>query len=343
MILMRQYRLRQEGEELQIVECEAPPPAPGPGEVVVRMRAASLNYRDLLMLRGSSGSGGGGEVIPLSDGSGEVAEVGPGVVEFRRGDRVAACFFPDWEEGPFELRYHRKALGGSVDGVLTEYAVFPASALVEAPPHLSFEESACLPCAALTAWHALVERGALAAGETVLVLGTGGVAVFALQIAVAHGARVIVTSRSPAKLERALELGAWTGVPVGERPDWDRAVWDLTDKRGVDHVVEVGGPGTLGRSLNSLAAEGRIALIGVLTGKGPPDASLFQLLARNARVDGIYVGSRAMFERMNDFFTQHAIHPAIDRVFGFGEAAEAYAHLASGSHFGKVVIRFDES
>jgi len=298
----------------------------------------SLNYRDLITLDAQRPGNLPPPMIPCSDGAGEVVAVGAGVSRFRVGDRVAGTFFRDWLSGPFDLAHHKTALGGSLHGVLCEFVSLPEHAFVPIPAHLSFDEAATLPCAAITAWQALFTRGGMRAGATVLALGTGGVSTFALQLAAAAGARVIVTSSSDEKLERARTLGAWATVNYKTTPDWDKEVWRLADKRGVDHVVEVGGPGTLGKSMNCVAAGGQIALIGVLTGFAPPDASLFPLTARNARLDGIYVGSRADFEALNVFLAEHEIHPVIDRTFPFDEARDAFAHLRSGAHFGKVVI-----
>lgn len=339
---MRQYRLEPTAAgPMEPVKIEdAPVPEPGPGEVRVRVRACSLNYRDLLVRSGKSASGGGGSVIPLSDGAGEIDALGEGVSGWERGDRVVAGIFRDWEDGRFEMRFHKAALGGSADGVLSEFVVLSAAQLVRLPGHLTFAEGACLPVAALTAWHSLVERGGLKSGDTVLALGTGGVSIGSLQIAAALGAKVIVTSSSDEKLERARALGAWHTVNYATQPDWDKTVWDLTDKRGVDHIIEVGGPGTLGRSMNAIAPGGHIGLIGVLTGFEAPEASLFPLLARNVDLHGIYAGSRAMFERMNAFLAEKAIHPAIDREFAFDDALAAYDWLGSGRHFGKVVVNF---
>ena len=315
-----------------------PQPNPAAGEVLVRIRAVSLNYRDLTTLDAQRPGNLPPPLIPCSDGAGEVIGVGTGVTRFHAGDRVAGIFFRDWISGPFELRHHKAALGGSVHGMLREFVALPEAALVSVPAQLSFKEAATLPCAAVTAWQALFTRGGLRAGETVLVLGTGGVSVFALQLATAAGARVIVTSSSDEKLERARTLGAWATVNYQTTPDWDAEVWRLTEKRGVDHVVEVGGPGTLGKSMNSTTASGQIALIGVLTGFGPPEASLFPIVARNVRLDGIYVGSRADFKALNSFLTEHQLRPVIDRVFPFAEAPAAFAHLRGATHFGKVVI-----
>jgi NADPH:quinone reductase-like Zn-dependent oxidoreductase len=339
---MKQYRLESggEGQPLQVQLVEGAEVAqPQAGEVLIRVRACSLNYRDLLMLAGQSGSGGGGSVVPISDGAGEVAAIGNGVTQFAVGERVAGCFFSDWQSGRFEMRYHKAALGGSTDGMLSEYVVLPETGVVAMPDHLSFEEAACLPCAAVTAWHALFVRGGLSEGDTVLALGTGGVSIFALQLATAAGAKVLVTSSSDEKLERAKSMAAWQVINYRTHEDWDAEVWRLTEKRGVDHVVEVGGPGTLGRSMKSVAAGGNIALIGVLTGKGASDDSLFPMVTKNADLNAIYVGNREMFEQLNGFLVEHQIRPVIDRSFAFEEAPAAYDYLRSGAHFGKVVIR----
>lgn len=333
----RLWQLQPEGPAYRLAQTTRPRPTPGPGQVLVRVRAVSLNYRDLINLRKTAGREVGGR-IPTSDGAGEIVAVGPDVAAWKPGDRVAGCFFQTWIGGPFELRHHHADLGGTVDGLLAEHALLSADGIVRVPDFLSFREAATLPCAGVTAWAALVDRGNLQAGQTVLALGTGGVSIFALQIATALGAKVIVTSSSDEKLQRARELGAWQTVNYRTTPDWDKEVWKLTGKRGVDHVVEVGGPGTLEKSMQSVAAGGQIALIGVLTGFGPPTASLFPLLARNVRLDGIYVGSREHFEAFNRFLIEKQVHPVIDRVFPFDDAVAAYDHLASGQHFGKVVI-----
>jgi NADPH:quinone reductase-like Zn-dependent oxidoreductase len=333
----RHWQLTPDGSAYRLVLTERPRPEPAAGEVLIRIRAVSLNYRDLINLRNAAGRNVGGRV-PASDGAGEVVAVGPNVTAWRPGDRVAGCFFPTWTDGPFEMRHHQHDLGGTIDGVLAEQVLLPADGIVRVPDYLSFEEAATLPCAAVTAWSALVDRGGLQADQTVLALGTGGVSTFALQIATALGARVIMTSSNDDKLAKARKLGSWQTVNYRVTPDWEREIWRLTDKRGVDHVMEVGGPETLAKSLQCVAAGGHIALIGVLTGFGASPASLFPLVAKNAQLNGIYVGSRAHFETMNAFFAQHQIHPVIDRVFPFDAAVDAYNHLASGSHLGKVVI-----
>jgi NADPH:quinone reductase-like Zn-dependent oxidoreductase len=336
---MKAWTIQGHGGVEGLALVEQPQPEPAPGEVLVRVRAVSLNYRDLLALQAQRPGNLPPPLVPCSDGAGEVVAVGAGVSHWKPGDRVAGIFFRDWLAGPFELKYHGGAGGGSIHGWLREFVAVPEAALVPVPVHLSLDEAAALPCAAVTAWQALFTRGALQAGETVLALGTGGVSVFALQLATAAGARVVVTSSSDAKLARARELGAWATVNYRTTPEWDKEVWRLTEKRGVNHVVEVGGPGTLGKSMNSVAAGGQIALIGVLTGFGAPDASLFPVVARNVRLDGIYVGSRADFDALNAFITQHNIHPIIDRTFAFDDARAAFACIESAGHFGKIVIK----
>ncbi len=339
---MKAWTIQQHGARDGLALVEQPDPQVAAGEVLVRIRAVSLNYRDLITLEQQRPGNLPPPLVPCSDGAGEVLAIGAGVKRFAVGDRVAGIFFRDWVSGPFELRHHGAAGGGSIHGMLREFVALPEHAWVSTPSQLSCEEAACLPCAAVTAWQALFTRGGLRAGATVLVLGTGGVSTFALQLATAAGAKVIVTSSRDEKLERAKALGAWQTINYRTTPDWDKEVWRLTEKRGVDHVVEVGGPGTLGRSMNAVAAGGQIALIGVLTGFGAPDASLFPLVARNARLDGIYVGSRADFEALNAFLAPHAIRPVVDCVFPFAEVREAFAHMQSAAHFGKIVVTLDE-
>lgn len=334
---MRRYRFPKPAgiESLTMQETEIP--CPGRGQVLVRMRAASLNYRDLMVASGRYARGAAPEnLIPLSDGAGEVVEIGADVSRVAVGARVAGLFMQTWLGGAIAPEYAASAMGGAIDGVLTEYRVFDESGLVEIPDHLSFEEAACLPCAGVTAWNALYGGQRLAAGESVLVLGSGGVSVFALQFAAAAGARVIATSSSAAKLARLRALGATDGVNYTERPEWQEAVLDATDGRGVDHAVEVGGAGTLARSIQSVRIGGQIHLIGVLTG-GEIDPA--PMMRRTQTLRGIYVGSREMFLAMNRAIALHRIQPVIDRVFAFEEAHAAYRHLTGRGHVGKVVIR----
>jgi NADPH:quinone reductase-like Zn-dependent oxidoreductase len=336
---MRAYRIHEAKGPASLTLDDLPEPEAAPGRVVVKVRAASLNYRDLLVIKGAYSRNLPLPLIPLSDGAGEVAEVGPGVTRFKPGDRVAGCFFSRWDGGQIDDRASKSALGGAVDGMLAERVALPESGLVKIPEHLTDEEAATLPCAALTAWHALMEGGGLKAGQTVLVQGTGGVSLFALQFAKLAGARVIATSSSDAKLVKVREMGASDGINYKTTPDWDVAARNLTDGLGVDHIVEVGGAGTLPRSIKAVRLGGHIALIGVLTGGGEVDPR--PLLMKNIRLQGIYVGSRDMFETMNRAIALHKLKPVIDRVFPFEQAVAAYQHLESGTHFGKVVIKVD--
>ena len=344
----RAWIYRKNSISYDLHSVSAPVPSPdnlSPHDVLVDIQAVSLNYRDVIAWRNLAGRNVEGRV-PASDGAGIVRAVGSAVTAWKPGDRVAACFFPRWQSGRFALSHHQHDLGGNLDGMLREQAVLHEDALVRIPEHLDTLQASTLPCAALTAWVALVERGGLApqsgtAPASVLVLGTGGVSIFALQIARALGATVYATSSDDAKMARALALGAAAGVNYRAQPNWSEAIWKLTNAQGVDHVVEVGGPGTLEQSMKCVAAGGQIALIGVLTGFGPPTASLFPLLARNVRLDGIYVGARDAFVRMNAFLEQHRIAPVIDRVFAMDDAPDAFAHLESGRHFGKVVIQIE--
>ena len=332
---MRAYQITQYGSPEGLTMTDLPDPTPGPGQALVRVRAASLNYRDLIMIKG--GQNARPNLIPLSDGAGEVVAVGEGVTRVAVGDRVAGIFFQTWIDGGIRAEVHASALGGAVDGMLAELVALSQEGLVKIPDYLSDEEAATLPCAAVTAWDGLVEQGHIMAGETVLLLGTGGVSIFALQLAKMHGARVIVTSSSDEKLAHAKALGADEGVNYKVTPDWDKAVWALTDKKGVDHVIEVGGAGTLGRSLKSTRYGGHVALTGVLTGV-EAQISPLPILWKSLRVNGIYVGSRAMFERLLSALSVSQTRPVIDRVFRFEEAPAAYGYLQSGAHFGKVVI-----
>jgi NADPH:quinone reductase-like Zn-dependent oxidoreductase len=324
-------------ENLKLVEL--PEPQPGPGQVLLRMRAASLNYRDLLVVKGQYNPRIPLPKIPLSDGAGEVSAVGAGVTRVKPGDRVVSCFMPAWIEGALTQEKGDSSLGGFADGVLAERSLLNAEGVLPMPAHLSFEEAATLPCAALTAWNALFVTDHVQPGSTVLVQGTGGVSLFALQFARLAGARVIVTSSSDQKLARTRELGASEGINYKSTPDWDKEVRRLTGGRGVDHIVEVGGAGTLNRSLACVRIGGTISMIGVLSG-GAAEVRTVMILHRTARVIGIYVGSRAMFEDMNRAICLHGLHPVIDRAFPFTEAPAALRHMESGSHFGKIALTF---
>lgn len=333
---MRRYVLAPDGDRFRLDLQQVADPQPGAGEVLVRVKACSLNYRDLVMIRNERKLPTGG-LVPLSDGAGEIVAVGAGVRDRQLGERVVADFFRRWPYGAFTKTAMDSAQGGAVDGMLAELVALPADAVLPIPEYLSYAEASTLPCAALTAWNALVTRGNLRAGQTVLVLGSGGVSVFALQIAHALKATVIATTSTPSKVSKLTALGATYVIDTRARVDWEVATFELTNKRGVDHVVEVGGVGSLERSIKAVAHAGHIALIGVLAGAQPP-TNLFSLAHKNITLSGIYVGSVEHFAAMNRFLAAHKIHPVIDREFGFVDAAKAYEHLASGAHLGKVVI-----
>lgn len=315
-----------------LAAAERPKPEPGPSGVLVRLQAASLNFRDLAIVRGKYiGGPVTHDTIPLSDGAGVVESVGDGVDGFKPGDRVTAMFA---QGGPM------RTLGSPLDGTLAEYAVFDQAGLLKIPDALSFEQAATLPCAGVTAFDALTEGKRIRPGDTVLTLGTGGVSIIALQLAKAAGARVIVTSSSDEKLARARELGADIGINYREHTDWDRAVLDATEGAGADHVIDLGGVGTLPKSYQCVAAGGEIKLIGVMT---LPDGDLspYPLMFKGATLRGIFVGrsGRDLFAGLLDAIRHNGIEPVIDKVFAFDEAREAYEHLASARHFGKIVIR----
>lgn len=334
---MKSYEYARLGlENLALVE--RPVPLPGPGEAQVRFHAASLNFRDLLFGQGSYNPNPRLPAVPGSDGAGEVTAVGEGVTRWKVGDRVCPAFMQDWQDGPLTPALQRSALGaGDRDGVLREFGVFPERGLSAIPEHLSFEEAATLPCAALTAWNALVEVGGIKAGDTILTLGTGGVSLFALQLAKLHGARVIATSGSDAKLETARALGADATINYMATPDWDKEVLRLTGKRGVDHVVEVGGAGTLPRSLNATRMGGLVTVIGVLAPGGGVDP--VKILMKGLRLQGVFVGSRRMFEDLSRAIGLARLKPVIDSTFAFDEVPGALARMKSGAHTGKIVIR----
>ncbi|HWR59462.1 MAG TPA: NAD(P)-dependent alcohol dehydrogenase [Thermodesulfovibrionales bacterium] len=313
--------------------------SPGCGHVVVRVRAVSLNYRDLLTVKGLYNPKIPLPFVPFSDGAGDVVAVGEGVSRVKTGDRVAGIFMQKWLAGELNEDKAKSALGGGANGMLAEYVALHEEGVVHVPDHLSYEEAATLPCAAVTAWHAVVESG-LRPGESVLLLGTGGVSLFALQFALMVGARTIITSRSDEKLAKAKKLGAMDIINYQSVPDWGDRVRELTNGAGVDLVVEVGGAGTLPQSLRAVRMGGRISLIGVLTGSGA-EINPRPIIMKKVCVQGIFVGSREMFEAMNRSISLHKSHPVVDRVFPFEDAREALRYIESGAHFGKICVRVD--
>jgi NADPH:quinone reductase-like Zn-dependent oxidoreductase len=333
---MRAFQLPQATGIEALTKVDLPQPKPAHRQVLVKVLACSLNFRDLAIVLGRYRMPTKANVVPLSDGAGEVVEVGPGVTRVKVGDRVAGNFFQRWPGGHASADTQASALGGSIDGMLREYAVLEEDGVVKLPVHLSYQEGACLPCAGVTAWNALVEHGRLIAGQTVLVQGTGGVSVLALQFCKLFGADVIATSSSDAKLERAKKLGAAHGVNYKTTPDWDKAAVELTGGVGVDQVVEVGGAGTIAKSLGALRMGGKISMIGVLSGAA--DLNPMLIMGKRANVQGISVGSTQMFEAMNRAITVAGMKPVIDKVFPFEETPAAFRHMQSAQHFGKIVI-----
>ncbi len=335
---MKSFEIQEFGfDHLSLVDREIP--QPGPGEVLVRMRAASLNYRDYLTVKGLYNPKMRLPVVPLSDGAGVVEAAGPNVTRFKKGDRVVACFMQRWLDGPPAKEHAASSLGSPLDGVLREYAVFSEDGLLPTPSFLNDEEAATLPCAAVTAWHALFEHTPPQPGQTVLLQGTGGVSIFALQFAKAAGLRTIVTSSSDDKLARARQLGAAETINYTSNPHWDKTARDLTAGLGVDHIIEVGGSDTLPRSLRAIRTGGAISLIGILSGVDPT-VSPTAILMNSVRLQGIYVGSRAMFERMNRAIEFHRIHPVISRSFPWTDYPSALRFMESQSHLGKITLTF---
>ncbi|MGM8851755.1 zinc-dependent alcohol dehydrogenase family protein [Salinicola halophyticus] len=317
---------------------EEPRPSPQRGELLLRVRAVSLNYRDIALVEGTYLRPGRAALIPVSDAAAEVVAVGEEVEEFRVGDRVMGSFTPRWFGGPRLPGRAEGCYGNQLDGWLTEYKVVSQEAVVRLPDALSFEEGATLPCAAVTAWNALAGPRPIRAGDTVLTLGTGGVSLFAVQLARALGARVIATTSSPGKAECLKALGADAVVNYAEQSDWGAAVRELTDGRGVDRIVEVGGPATVGQSLKAIAFDQEIVLVGFL-GQESPGIDYFDLMTSGARIRSVNVGDRPMLEAVAHVVACHAIAPIIDRVFPFEEAKGAFEHLQQARHIGKVVIR----
>jgi len=311
------YRIDSFGSVDGILLRSSEDPRPGLREVLIRVRATSLNYRDLMVLKGGGRGPTKHGVIPLSDGAGEVAAVGEGVTRVKVGDRIAGTFHPRWFGGPIKPEYLTDRLGANLDGMLAEYAVLSEEALVRVPGHFSFEEAATLPCAAVTAWVALTGHRKVTAGDTVLTQGSGGVSVFALQLSRLLGARVIATTSTAKKAERLKALGAAEVINYSQTPDWDEKTRELTDGRGVDCVVEIGGPGTIAMSLKALAVGGHVSLIGASPSSSGTGLDPLLLTGRGITVGSISVGSRADFEAMNRAMALHRLRPVIDRTFRF--------------------------
>jgi NADPH:quinone reductase-like Zn-dependent oxidoreductase len=319
---------------------ELPEPKIEPNQVLVKMTAVSLNYRDLLVIKGIESWKPAAPRIPISDGVGEIVALGEGVSRFRTGDRVAGIFLPKWLDGELTKEKYVLPLGGAAnDGVLAEYVSFDEQAVVKIPKNLSDEEAAALPVAALTAWHAVVRRSNVQPGETVLIQGTGGVALFATQFVRAVGGLPLVISSSDEKLEKAKKLGASSIVNYKQFPDWEERILEITNGKGVDHVIETVGGENLNRSLNAVKLSGTISFIGLIAGLSAP-INTYQFVTKNVRLHGIETGSREMFEEMNRFIEEKQLKPVIDKTFVRDEIQEALKYLESGRHFGKIAITF---
>ncbi len=311
-------------------------PTPEKNEVLIRVKASSINSRDLSTIKNPGSRNLNYPCIPNSDGAGEVVAVGKNVTKFKEGDRVYSTLLQSWISGSIQPADHGSALGGARDGMLCEYRALPEHGLVHTPDHLTDVEAATLTCAGVTAWHSVIEVGKVKAGDTVLLLGTGGVSIFAMQISMMLGARVIITSSSDEKLKRASELGAWQTINYKTTPEWEKQVLALTNGRGVDHVVEVGGAKTLGQSVMATRHAGSIGLIGVLTmGEFNP----LMILAKSIRLQGIYCGNKLMLENLNRALTANNVKPVIDKVYEFEDARQAYHDMSEAKHFGKLVIK----
>jgi NADPH:quinone reductase-like Zn-dependent oxidoreductase len=335
--IMKVWQIQSFGIDQLALE-EVPQPRPARGEVLVKVHAVSLNYRDLLMVRGQYNPRMAFPRIPCSDGAGEVVEVGAEVKNITAGQRVAGIFMQHWLDGPPTAESSRGALGGDLDGMLAEYVVLPQGGVVNTPEHLSYAEAATLPCAGVTAWNALEQAAQVRPGDDVVIQGTGGVSIFALQFGKMAGATVFGTSSSDEKLERAKTIGLDAGLNYRQSPEWAKWVLKQTGGRGADLVVEVGGAGTFHQSLQAVRIGGTVAQIGVLSQSDQP-LPIAPILHRQVRVHGIYVGSRAHFEAMNRAITAHRMRPVVDRIFAFSEAREALRTMENGSHFGKIVIQ----
>jgi NADPH:quinone reductase-like Zn-dependent oxidoreductase len=340
---MRAYPIKQFGVD-HLEQVDLPMLQIAPGMVLIKVCAVSLNYRDLLMVKGQYNPKMALPRIPCSDGAGEVVAIGEGVSRVQVGDRVCGIFMQRWLNGPLTAEGSKAALGGDVDGMLAEYVLLAQDGVILFPEHLSYEEAATLPCAGVTAWNALHHAGEpahpAARGETIVIQGTGGVSLFALQFAKLLGARVVGTSSSDEKLDRAYGLGLDAGCNYKERPEWSKWVAEVTQGNGADRIIEVGGAGTLGQSLRAASVGGVVAQIGVLSGSATSEPlALTSILHKQLCVQGIYVGSRAMFEQMNVAIAEAKLRPVIDRIFAFDQVQDAFLYMQSASHFGKIVVR----
>ena len=321
---------------------EIPIPELFENEILVKIKAVSLNFRDLLVIKGTANWKPISPRIPLSDGVGEVVAIGANVTYVKIGDRVAGIFLPKWLDGELTAEKYVSPLGGAAkDGVLAEYVVFDDESVVKIPKNLTYEESATLPVAAITAWHAVARRSRVKRGETVLIQGTGGVSLFALQFVHAFGGKPFVISSSDEKLEKAKTLGAVSTINYKMFPDWEEKILELTDGKGVDHVIEVVGGENLNRSLKAVKLSGTISFIGLIAGLSAP-INTYQFVTKNVQIHGIETGSREMFEEMNSFIEQNQIKPVIDKTFEFKKIKEALKYLETGAHFGKIVVNVEK-
>ncbi|MGE0660476.1 MAG: NAD(P)-dependent alcohol dehydrogenase [Reyranellaceae bacterium] len=336
---MKAYEIEKDWGIDNLVEVERAKPKAGPGQVVVAIKACSLNYRDLLTVLGKGGAKL--PLIPFSDGAGDIVETGEGVTRVKKGDRVCPIFFPGWLDGGPSAYGRMQALGGSAPGTLQEFMVLDAEAVTPIPAHLSYLEASTLPCAAVTAWRALVDEGRIKKDDWVLVQGTGGVSIFALQFAKMLGAKVVVTSSSDEKLECAKKLGADATINYRTTPEWAKAAMQATGGQGVDIVVEVGGAGTLNQSLSCARVGGTIVVIGLLTGV-KQEVLVNVIFGKNLRVIGISVGSRAQFEAMNKAIAEHRMKPVIDKVLPVSQVRDALKAMQAAGHFGKICVEFGQ-
>ncbi|QJD86052.1 zinc-dependent alcohol dehydrogenase family protein [Cohnella herbarum] len=323
-----------------VVEVDRPIPTPARGEVLIRMKAASLNSRDIGVITGFYNPELKAPLIPVSDGVGEIVALGEQAAKFRLGERVSGIFTQSWKTGEATQDNWVSTLGSPLDGMLAEYVVLPEEGLVRVPGYLTDVEAATLPCAGVTAWHAIVEEGKVEAGDMVVVQGTGGVSIFALQFAKLQGAKVIVTSSSDEKLERARALGADYGINYKKNVEWDKSVLEITEGKGADHIVDLGGGTTLNRSISALKVGGQISIVGILSGASVEGLSIVPAILRRARLQAINVGSREMFERMNATIERHGLRPVVDKEFPFAQSVNALRHLGEDSYFGKIGILF---